>query len=451
MAKNPARPRNIARQDGYLSAVMGHVPHNYSVRNRGMALQLIVQEYHSRGLAASIIDRPAQDALSQGIMVVNDENNLIANEIDRLRVTSKLILALKQALLYGASAIMPIMDDSPSLSQPVDLTAITRVSEFRPIAGTRIKHDNDFDQDITSENFGKPRTYMVTFPRASGPVRVHYTRLIPIPGEGAYMDDIVETVPWQGKSVLASCWTELRDYQDGCKWALQVLERKQQATYKMKGMAELLEEYGKDEDGAGEAIIQKRISNVDAGRNVLRSVVVDAEDEYNITDLTLSGIADVINEQRVSLSASSRTPVTVLFGETPKGLGATGSGELAIYQSRLGELRVDHAAPALERMVELITAQKGTSWPKEWKATFNPIWAPSAKEKAEVDKVEAEARKLRVDAVLETYDKQLLGPEEARLLLVKEWPEQNFSEIVPNPDDFPLPLTPTPKLAPNGP
>lgn len=419
------------RADGYLSAVMGgrdrplmgsDISPLSGLGARG-ALETL---YLSSGLASTIVDRPAEDALARGVKLEGDVNNRLSNELDRLDVIRHLTLALRMALLHGAAALLPLMDDSPSMAEPINPEGLMTIREVRAISGAWISRDLGVDQNALSANFGRPMHYLINFPGALEPVRVHWTRLIPVPGEGSDLSSATETVPWQGKSVLAGAWKEFFDYRDVCQWAIRVLERKQQPVYKMKELADMLM-MGTE----GEELVQKRIQAVDSVRNLLRTVVVDSEDEFRVTDLSLSGLDSVINEFRISLAAAGKVPVAVLFGETPKGLGATGSGDMAVYESRVGQLRTNSAMPAFERLMELITSQRGTRWPRSWKVCSQSVWEPTEKEKAETAEARARARKAEIESLLALLRDRQITALEFRTALRMLMEGQELSETPP--------------------
>ncbi len=174
---------------------------------------------------------------------------------------------------------------------------------------------------------------------------------------------------------------------------------------------------------------------IDTVRNALRSVAIDSEDSFNVLDLTLAGIDNVCQTEATSLAGAARMPKMLLFGESPSGLGNTGEGDKAVYQSRLSQIRNDVASPALERIVELITSQKTANWGEDWKVEFQPLWQPSEKEKAETAKADQEAKEKAADTIIKLVVARLMDPEEARQVLVKLYPEHEFEEALPDIDE----------------
>lgn len=424
--------KKTVRADGYMSAMLGG--RQITSITQRLLPTMVADAYMTRGIASAIVDRPAEDTMSRGVEIENDNENTILDEFERLNVLGVLTKALKMALLCGASAILPIMDDSPDLADPIDPNHLGQLRFLRPIHGDWIKATEDIDMDSGSENFGQPLLFYVNFPGSGVQQRIHYSRLIKIPGEGEGMDAIRQNPPWRGRSTIASCWVELQDFFDAMRWSILILERKQSPVYKMKGLAELI--------GAGvegEIIAQRRVSNVDTVRNTLRSVVVDSEDEYTVNDLTLSGIKDVIGEAKVALAASARIPASILFGESITGLNSSGEGEMSIYHSRVSQIQANSVLAAMVKVVELICSQKGT-WPPDWKIKFMPLWEPSEKEEAETEKLEAETRGVELASIAEALAINQISPEEAREMIVAIFPEANLTG--------PLPEQPEPVIDP---
>lgn len=439
--KNLKRELINARLDGYLSAMsqLGNGAMFNPTMTNVVPEAMVEMEYLSRGLAAAIIDRPAEDAMAHGIRLDGDEKEQVEDEFERLNFNDIMLKGVKMSLLTGCAAILPILDDAPSLTMPLNTNDIGMVRGLRLLNGLRISAGSEIDLDPMSENFGRPLYYTVNFKNSVQQYEVHWSRLIPIEGEGAGITYTDDRLFWQGRSALSACWPELRNYQNACQWALLILERKQNAVYSMKELADLLAS-GED----GEEIARKRVSAVDAVRNALRTTVIDGEDKFTVQDLSLSAIDDVINEFRVALSASARAPVSVIFGETPKGLGATGSGELLVYNARVQQIRSSMIFRPATRVANLIKAQRGTRWPKKTVVKFPPLWEPSEKEEAETEKLEAEAEKLATDEVLALVGVNLLTREEARRIIADRFKKFDVDPMkVP-----PKPREPKPTPAP---
>ena len=226
--------------------------------------------------------------------------------------------------------------------------------------------------------------------------------------------------PFKGRPVAEKQFQAVSDYYDACNLSMRVLERKQQAVYKMKGLALALAEDVMNGDTENEKIILKRIALVDAIRGMLNQVTIDggdgesvSGDDFVLHDMNLSGLDTVIGIYQTKLSADTSIPVSILFGESPKGLNATGNGDWQGYYTKITSLQARYLKPAFERLLALLANQTGiTGLAADWSIEFNPLEELSEKERAEVDKMKADAAKVHADAINSIMSTGVANPEQ---------------------------------------
>lgn len=388
--------------------------------------------YARGGLAATIVDRPAEDAMSRGVEIEGDEQGQLADEYDRLRVGHHATEALRTALLRGGAAIVPLTDDAATLAAPLNPNAVKQVRALQVIAATDLTpvSADRFIRDTQSPFYGEPDAYTWRVPGSRAPDReVHHSRLLRVPGEPLPADlaqlNGVTTVPWMGRPVLDGCADALRDYRDALWWVKRILERKQSPQISMAGLAEALAE-----GPSGEKAVQDRLALLDLQRSAINTTAVDAEDTFAVNDLSVSGLDAVVGKYEVQLCADARMPHAILFQDQPKGLGASGMGEMQNWHARLENLRGHSLRAALEGLTEIISLQRGIGR-GQWRITFPPLWSPSAKEKAEADKLEADAEAVRVATVLTLSTSNIVMPEEARVIIAERHPDLNLTPGMP--------------------
>jgi len=193
-----------------------------------------------------------------------------------------------------------------------------------------------------------------------------------------------------------------------------LLEKKQQAVHKMKGLADAIE-------AEMEASIRKRVEMVDAARNAMNGVAVDAEDDYQVLSSDMGGIKDTLAEFQIEVSAEAGYPASLLFGRSAAGLNATGDGDLEGFYNTVAMGRGVKLNPALERMVSLIRAQRSldgssTAQGEDWSIVWPPLKPATAKEEAEVRKANAEAAAREMDALSAAVDNGLSQDQAVRFM-----------------------------------
>jgi phage-related protein (TIGR01555 family) len=371
--------------------------------------------YASDGLAQRIVDRPADDAFGRGVHIDGDDENLMRDELDRLQVDMRMADTIRWARLHGGAGILLVARDGGDWAEPLNLDHLERVDELRVYDANCIRATDQRYGDITDvENYGRLSHYTIT-PPGLEPFEAHETRLIPVAGDPlpAWLATGVFNIPWLGRSVLDGCADDISRYNQSLDWALRLLERKQQGVYAMQGLAEM---FMRDQD----AIVSKRVNLIDLIRGILNSVVIDKEDSFQVQNLSLDGIQQILEEDQIAVAAKSGIPVVVLFGKSVAGLGATQAGNMDAYSSMVGHIQRKQGRPALEKLISILWLQADLKEhiPDTWEIEFNPLWVPSELEQAQRDKEQSTADANTVTSLVTLMDRGLLRPEEVRKVIV---------------------------------
>lgn len=363
------------RLDGFAAVMLGRRTHQKAI------YRTPAQIYAQGGLFARLIDKPADDALS-GDLILDGDNGVLAAELERLNAQACLADAVRWCRLSGGAVLLPIMDDSADLGLPLNLNLLGKIHELRVYAADDVQPFGVPYNDPTSADYGKPQAYQIS--QNQGSFVVHASRLITVSGEPLPRQLQYSGLPWQGRDVATRPYQVLAQMVNALARVGDILDRKQQAVYKMTGLAESIE--------AGlEDAVRRRVELTDQVRGILNTVAVDGDDEYTILDLSLTGLPETVGVYKEQLSAETGIPITMLFGRSAAGMNATGEGDFRAYYDLVDGIRSRQVRPALEQLLMLIAAQKGIAAPDNWRIGFAPLFEPTAKEQAEIAKVQAEA------------------------------------------------------------
>lgn len=393
-------------------------------------LQGVAELYFSNGIAAKIIDRPADDAFQRGLEIEGDDDKLMADQFDRLAVNIKMANALRWSRLYGGSALLLVARDGGEWRDPLNLDNLDEIDEIKVFDATNIRTtEHYYDDPNDTETFGKLEYYLITPPGVDS-FEVHETRLIPVRADPLPIGFNIDShgLPWMGRSALEGCIEDIRRYNQALDWSIRLLERKQQAVYGMQGLGEMFAN-GDDQ------IVQQRINMIDLVRGNLNSVVVDKEDTYEIQNLGLDGIQSLIEEYQISISASSNMPVVVLFGKAIAGLGATQKGNLESYYSMVSHIQQTIAKQPLEKLTSILWLQRELKnrIPDNWSIVFNPLWMPDESQQAVTKKDESTADMNNISNLITLMNNGILQPEEVRRIVVNDiYPEYGFPDASPS-------------------
>jgi hypothetical protein len=383
--------------------------------------------YLNNGLAQKIVDRPADDSFQRGVEIEEDEEELMANEYDRLQVLTRMADVIRWARLYGGAVLLLIAKDGGDLIDPLNLNNIDSIEEIRVYDLTCV-HATDiiYNNIIDPTTFGKIEVYTIA-PQNMAAFQVHESRLIPVGGDPLPAGILnYNRIPWAGRSILDAVYVDISRYLQGLDWALRLLERKQQGVYQMEGLGNMFAQ-GDDH------LVQKRINLVDLVRGNLNSVVVDKTDSYTVMNASMEGVQAMLDEFQTALAASSSIPITILFGKSTRGLNQTGSGDLESYYGVISHIQNVIARPALEKLTSILWTQSALRGkaPEDWHIEFNPLWLPTELEQAQTDFAKQQANTAEVTALVSLLTNQILTPEEVRTIVVNKYSEFDFDTDMP--------------------
>jgi len=398
-------------EDGYTSALLGNVR-----RQPGYLGHADV--YARGGIAARVIDMPADVAMSRGVEIEGDDERVIAEELQRLDLVGNMSDALRWARLDGGAALM-LLTDTGTLDEPLP-ESIGQVTEIRVIELPQLSvAPGGYYDDPGQPTYGQPEYYhvrpiMTGNSGSSGFFVVHESRLLPVYGDPLPARlRIGAAVPWAGRSAATAPFRSIERYEKSLALSLEILKRKQQAVHRMAGLAELIQ-------NGQEALVRKRVDLVDEVRSLMNGVAVDAEDDYQVYDQTVSGVKDLIAEFQMAVSADSGIPVTALFGRAAAGLNATGENDLEGLYDLCEGIQQTCAQPALNRLIDAIARQAGVSAPSQWRIKWPSLWTPTDAQQADTRLKNGQAAQAEATARLTDLDTGAVSGEEVREQMIRD-------------------------------
>lgn len=139
----------------------------------------------------------------------------------------------------------------------------------------------------------------------------------------------------------------------------------------------------------GEEDFKALVRAMDYAQSVLRARVIGAGQSLTRSGAPLTGLADIVTKFENELAALGDMPRTKLFGESPGGLGANGENSQQDWDRSCATYRKNHQQPTYELITALILRSLG-GLPKRWKVEGNKYRELSAKEQAELTKLDAD-------------------------------------------------------------
>ena len=341
--------------------------------------------YQSSWIARRICDVIPSDMIREWREIKSDDADEIRAEEDRLLLPNKIENALSLSRLYGGAGI--VMITNQDLTQPLDPRKIKKgdlkrlVVLDRWLLGTGDMRVDDF----LSEDFLSPAFFMV-----AGTGMVHHSHVVRIKGE-----------PLPPRiSMMAQGWGD-----SSLRQAMEVVE---DFTASVAGVAEGMQEFNVDvikREGLMEALssseenaIRKRFQLFGLMKSITNVALLDDREQFERKALSFAGISEIVEQQMKLVAGASHTPVTKLFGDSAKGLNATGEGDDVNYNAYIRSQQASTLDPALRKLDEVLVRSAIGNFPKDFNYVWNPLEVQSPNEMATANKTQADADIAYLDA-----------------------------------------------------
>ena len=355
-------------------------------------ITFLVQEelegLYGEWLPRRIIDIYAEQATRKGFKVLFGGEGAKAEEvagveqvIEDLYILESLMLASKNSRLYGGAVILMYIDDGRAADQPVDKNNIYKIEGLEVLDRYQIapviNEENIYDyskatyyQIISGDLIRQPQlTY------------IHKDRILRFDGDWLPYRIRQRNYGW-GMSNLQVIYDSFRHYWTGLNSAATLLTEFDIFVHKIRGLASML--------AAGkEGQVRDRLVLNDMSKSIYRGYAIDAEkEELSFESRNLGGIGDILEKLRIDIIGASKIPHTLLFGESPGGLGSTGRSEERDFAKTLADYQTAVFKRPLKQLMEYILLSKtgptNGRLPESWRVHFNDLYELNEREKADV-------------------------------------------------------------------
>ena len=364
-------------------------------------------------LARKVVWKKPQDMMRPGYDLVweglgekskgkknTDGDRVRAAIVRRWAANATLVKVQAMGRQFGGAILVPVVKGQ-LLSEPwpvkngqVDYSLITKGSlqGIFVFDRWRANYTGLMDTDPASPNRGNPLSHMLTGV-AGGFVgqEVHWSRVIRFGGDevdeytrisNAYWDDSVLQVviePLKQYGMLTSAVTSL------------VPKARQDVVYAKKAAAMAGTSEGQQKMAARYAAAHRLAS-------LWNVLVLDMDNEKSEQrTFNFSGLDKIWEKAMKEISGAFGYPVSVLFGDEPAGLNATGDASLRNYYDNLSAERDNTFKAKHLSVLEWIVRDELGYVPDGFDVVYRPYWEPTAIEKATINKTRAEADHIRID------------------------------------------------------
>ena len=347
-----------------------------------------LESLYGEWLPRRIIDIYAEQSTRKGFKVLFGGEGPKAEEvvgveqvIEDLYILESLMLASKNSRLYGGAVILMYIDDGRKADQPVDKKNIYKVE------GLEVLDRYQIAPVITEENiydYSKATHYQIIagdLINQPNLTYIHKDRILRLDGDWLPYRIRQRNYGW-GMSNLQVVYDSFRHYWTGLNSAATLLTEFDIFVHKIRGLAAML--------GAGkESQVKDRLVVNDMSKSIYRGYAIDAEkEELEFISRNFNGIGEILEKLRIDIIGASKIPHTLLFGESPGGLGSTGRSEERDFAKTLADYQTATFKRPLKQLIEYILLSKtgptNGRLPESWRIHFNDLYELNEREKADV-------------------------------------------------------------------
>jgi phage-related protein (TIGR01555 family) len=384
---------NSFRADGLVNALTGMgTRRDKSQYTNSTPIVFLTQEelenLYSEWIPKRIVDIVAEQSTRKGFKVLFGGEGAAAKEvagieqiIEDLYILENLGLASKNARLFGGSVILLYIDDGRSADQPVDYRNIRAVEGMEVLDRWQIapviNEDSLYD-------YSKATYYQIIsgdLIRQPQLIKIHKDRVLRFDGEWLPYRIRQRNYGW-GMSTLQSVYDSFRFYSTGISSAATLLTEFDIFVHKLRGLSSMLAA-GKEND------VRDRLVLNDMSKSIYRGYAIDAEkEELEFISRNFGGVGEILEKLRIDIIGASQIPHTILFGESPGGLGSTGRSEERDFAKHLGDYQSTHYKRSLQHLMKILMLSKegptNGRLPESWRIKFNDLFELNEREKADV-------------------------------------------------------------------
>jgi len=381
--------RAVARVDTWLNAVTGvglasgRTAYEYVAPPR--LSDQALEDLYGDPFAGRICRLLPAEALRQGFLVqANGEAALetaLATRLRELGTSEALFAAWTWSRVFGGGAVLVNADDGRDPSEPLDRKSIRTIHSLVPLNRRELIPLRWYTDPLSREYGSVERYTLARMGGQSADTRsVHATRLLKFRGQLVTHQREIALQGW-GESELQRIYPVLQQFNGAFAATSTLLNDASQGVFSIKDFLEMMA-------GGKRELLMQRLALMDATRSSGRSIMVDADTEKyeKVETAALSGLPDVLKLYLLLLAGATGIPVTLLMGQAPSGLQATGEMDVRNWYDLVKTEQVQTAQPHIETLIDLITlCQDGPTQgrPVETTIEFAPLWQPTPKERAD--------------------------------------------------------------------
>ena len=363
--------------------------------------------YKTHGLLQTAIEVPVLDGLRDGLDITSkemDEDDIkeVEDYIEEFGVYETMTESMIWARLFGGAAIIINVDQKPELPlneakiKKLELYSCNRWELYAPHILKEGNNVNPWDIQYAAS---RSTDHYIFYG-----IKIHKSRVITLTGKTA-----PHIIRWQlqgwGMSEVERMVEDFNMYLKTNNVLYELLNEAKMDVFRFKNFnAQLVSDQGTQQ-------VLNRIAAMNQAKAFNNALAMDMEDEYEQKQITFSGIAEVMLQNRIAIAAAVRMPITKLFGQSATGFNS-GEDDIENYNAMVqSEVRSKLRRP-LRKVLNLITLFK-FGQEMDLSFEFKPLRIIGAQEEENI-------KTSKQNRILSIYDKALADSAETGKALQAE-------------------------------
>jgi phage-related protein (TIGR01555 family) len=394
------------RADGYANAVSGlgsmldKSSYNFYLPKPRLTPETLDALYTGEAMAARIIDRVVDDGTREDITITGEDEAFdfasVQSQLEDLDAVNHVGEAWRWSRLYGGSLLFMNIEDGQKMSEPLDLANARKLVSLRAIDSTVVMPEGE-KSGMGSRGFLMPEWYRVMPGVAGGDGGddriIHRSRVIRFDGVKVPARVAIRNGGW-GPSILDRVGTEVMRLGTVMGYLSNIMHDVSVQVYTMEGLRDAI--CGRDQS-MSEEDMKQMFQTIKQTMDNLHMLVLDNKDEYKEVSRSVTGLSELADKFIDSLVRATDMPRTVLLGEQPSGLNASGDSEVRSWFDFVKSQQRTVLTPALTKLLNVVFAIRGNNGedvPDEWTIDYAPLWQPSEAETAATQLQQAQTDEL---------------------------------------------------------
>ena len=362
---------------------------------------MLMYMYKTHGILQTAIDMPVLDAFRGGLDFSSDELDVSDLEdfcdwLEEKAILQKFSHAVIWKRLFGGSALVINAGQDPKT--PLEAMKVNKdFLDFYAAARWELMALNPANQSMgsMSKDSDSYQIYGTTMDKS---------RVLVMSGKEAPFIIRNQLSGW-GMSEVERMIADFNLYLETKNVLYEILDEAKLDVYHLAGYADSLA------TADGTQLINQRVQLTNQLKNFQKALILDKEDEYQQKQLSFSGLAEIMKENRIGIASALRMPITKIFGLSASGFNS-GEDDIENYNAMVESEIREPARPMLNTVIKICArAFFGDEYTIKYK--FKPLRMMTSTDEENI-KASKQGR------FMEQYDRGLLDSKEMGELMHKE-------------------------------